>query len=104
MVVGAPQSFQFFRQNTWFLENNGALSKFSYDIFLYLISINKLLKKSVLKIQFYINHASNLKVIVRLITFCKYKMILTDEKATVTYNLVRVYNINLVRRNVFKIN
>ena len=24
MVVGARQSFQFYRQNTWFLENNRA--------------------------------------------------------------------------------
>ena len=46
MVVGARQCIQFFRQNTWFLENNGALSKFSYGIFLYLISISKLPKKS----------------------------------------------------------
>ena len=28
MVVGARQSFQFFGQKTWFLENNRALSKF----------------------------------------------------------------------------
>ena len=28
MVVGARQSFQFLRQITWFLENNGTLSKF----------------------------------------------------------------------------
>ena len=28
MVVGARQSFQIFRQKTWFLENNRALSKF----------------------------------------------------------------------------
>ena len=27
MVVGARQSFHFFKQNTWFLENNRALSK-----------------------------------------------------------------------------
>ena len=27
-VVGAHQSFQIFRQNTWFLENNRTLSKF----------------------------------------------------------------------------
>ena len=42
MVVGARQSFQFFRQNTWFLENNRALSKFLYGILHYLISIIKL--------------------------------------------------------------
>ena len=40
-VVGACQSFQFFRQITWFLENNGALSKILYDILHLLISIIK---------------------------------------------------------------
>ena len=30
MVVGARPSFQFFRQITWFLGNNRALSKFRY--------------------------------------------------------------------------
>ena len=38
MVVGAPQSFQFFRQITWFLENNGALSKFLHEILYCLIN------------------------------------------------------------------
>ena len=32
MVVGTHQNFQFFRQKTWFLENNKALSKFLYGI------------------------------------------------------------------------
>ena len=32
MVVGARQSFQFFRQVIWFLENNRTLSKFKYWI------------------------------------------------------------------------
>ena len=41
MVVGARQSFQFFREETWFRENNGALSKFLYGIWHYLISIIK---------------------------------------------------------------
>ena len=41
-VVGVCQSFQIFRQNTWFLENNRALSKFLYGILHYLISIIKL--------------------------------------------------------------
>ena len=36
MVVGARQSFQFFRQNTWFLENNRALPRFLYEILRYL--------------------------------------------------------------------
>ena len=30
MVVGAHQTFQFFRQKNWFLNNNRALSKFLY--------------------------------------------------------------------------
>ena len=41
MVVGARQSFQVFRQNTLFLENNRALPKFLYEILHYLISIIK---------------------------------------------------------------
>ena len=41
MVVGARQSFQLFRQKTWFLENNRALSKFLYGVSHYLISIIK---------------------------------------------------------------
>ena len=32
MVVGASQSFQFFRQKIWCLENNRALPKFLYGI------------------------------------------------------------------------
>ena len=41
MVVEARQSFQFFRKNTWFLENNIALTKFLYEISHYVISIIK---------------------------------------------------------------
>ena len=40
VVLGA----QFFRQNTWFLKNNRALSKFLCGILRYLISITKLSK------------------------------------------------------------
>ena len=50
MVVGAHQSFQIFRKNTCFLESNGALSKIFCGI-----------KKSALKTQSYIKHASQLK-------------------------------------------
>ena len=32
MVVAPPQSFRFFRQKTWFLENNRGLSKLLYEI------------------------------------------------------------------------
>ena len=42
IVVGAHQSFQFFRQITWFLGNTRALSKFKYWILYHLISIVKL--------------------------------------------------------------
>ena len=42
MVVEVRQSFQFFRQNTWFLENDTALSKFCYGILHNVISITKL--------------------------------------------------------------
>ena len=47
MVVGAHQSFKFFRQNTWFLENHRALSK--------------LYRESVHENQFYIDHTNHLK-------------------------------------------
>ena len=42
MVVEARQSFQFFRQITWFLGNNRTLSKCRYRIFLSFISIIQL--------------------------------------------------------------
>ena len=41
MIVGARQIFQFFRQKTWFLKSNRALSKFLYGILHYLIGIIK---------------------------------------------------------------
>ena len=41
-VVGAHHSFEIFRQNTWFLEDNRALSNFLYGILHYLISNIKL--------------------------------------------------------------
>ena len=42
MVVGAHQSFQFFRQITWFLRNKRVLSKFNYWILHHLLRIIKL--------------------------------------------------------------
>ena len=60
MVVGARQIFRFFRQITWFVRNNRALSKFRYQILHYLNSIIKS-KISLHKTQFYINHTSHLK-------------------------------------------
>ena len=42
MVVGARQSFQFFKQITWFLGNNRAFCKFGNRILLDLTSIIKL--------------------------------------------------------------
>ena len=40
MVVGARDSFHFFRQKTWFLENSRALSKFLFEILHYLLLSN----------------------------------------------------------------
>ena len=59
VVVGAHQSFQFFKQITWFLRNNAALSKFRYQILYYLI--NQVIIKSVGESQFYINYVSHLE-------------------------------------------
>ena len=42
MVVGARQSFQFFRQKTWFLGNNRGLPQFRYRILHKMISTTKL--------------------------------------------------------------
>ena len=53
MIVGARQNFQVFRQKTWFLESNTALSKFLHEVSHYFSSI--------IKKQFYINHPSHLK-------------------------------------------
>ena len=36
-AVGGLQSFKFFRQSTWVLENHGVLSNFLYEILNYLI-------------------------------------------------------------------
>ena len=50
-IVGARQSFQIFIQNTWFLENNRALSKFFYwDFALIIIKLqqNQSTKKTIL--------------------------------------------------------
>ena len=41
-IVRAGQSFQIFRQDTWFLEKNRALSKILYGILHYVIRIIKL--------------------------------------------------------------
>ena len=45
IVVRARKSFQFFGQNTWFLENNRLLSKFLYGMLQCFISITKLQKQ-----------------------------------------------------------
>ena len=43
-VVGACQSFRFFRHTVWFLRNNTILSKFRYRVSYNLIRITKLYK------------------------------------------------------------
>ena len=59
-AAGACQSFQIFRQNTWFLENNRALSKFLYEILHYLISITILYKNQFIKSDFILTTRTNL--------------------------------------------
>ena len=63
MVVGARQSFRFFRQKTWFLENNRGLPylgiRFSLLDYYY-----QIIKTLVRKNQFHINHVSHLKQII----------------------------------------
>ena len=49
IVVEARQSFQFFRQLTWFFRNNRALPKFRYHIFHYLVSIIRFKKNQSIK-------------------------------------------------------
>ena len=51
-VIGARQSFQIFRKNTWLLENNRALSKFLYGISHYLIITIKLQGNQSVKTNF----------------------------------------------------
>ena len=63
MVDGARQTFlQFFRQNTWFLENDGTMSKFLFGIMNYLISINRLLKNQFLKRNFISTTQTTLRI------------------------------------------
>ena len=53
MVVGACQSFQFFRQLTWYFGNNNrALSKFRYQILHHAIRIIRLKKNQSIKANF----------------------------------------------------
>ena len=61
VVVGARQSFQFFRQIAWFLGNNRALSKFRYRILYNLISITKLQKNHSIKADFNLTTRATLK-------------------------------------------
>ena len=64
-ATGSCQSFQFFRQNSWFFENNGALPKYSYIVFLYLTIITKLSNQS-LKPNFILTKQATLKHILIL--------------------------------------
>ena len=59
MVVGARQSFRFFRHLTWFLGNNSFVQIQESDFEL-LNQHYQIIKKSVHKKQFNTNHASHL--------------------------------------------
>ena len=101
MVVGARQNFRFFRENTWFLENNRTLSKVRCGILHYLISIIKLLKKkTVYKTQFFIRHVSHLNQAkwAKVAVFCKrhkLKLSSTEVKRLINYKLNLCFNILL---------
>ena len=69
VLVGACQSFHFFRQNTWFLENNRVLSKFLYGILHYLISITKLSKNQSEKANFILTTEATLRDKIQSILF-----------------------------------
>ena len=60
-VIGARQIFQIFRQNTWFLESNRALSKFLYGILHYLIRIIKYYQNKSIKNNFMSTTQATLK-------------------------------------------
>ena len=62
MVVEARQSFQFFRQVTWFLANARALSKFKYQILYHVISIIKLENNQSVKPNFMLTQGSTTEV------------------------------------------
>ena len=95
MVVGARQ---FFRQNTWFLENNRVASKFLHGILHYLISITK----SVHKTQCYTNHVShtNQKVPQTLGSEFKVKYVLV-EVSTFLKTIVFTFYSQIMVDNVF---
>ena len=61
MVVGARQSFQFFRQVTWFLGNKRASSKLKYWILHHLISIIKLQNNNSVKRNLILKTRATLK-------------------------------------------
>ena len=83
MVVGARQSFHFFRQNAWFLEKNRALSKFLYGILHYLISITKL-------------HWLSIKPNVRLTARAILKILSYEKLATtLKFVLTRFYDVTI---------
>ena len=52
MVVRDRQSFQFFKQNTWFLEDNRALSKFLHGILHYQLVLPNYKKNHSIKPNF----------------------------------------------------
>ena len=64
MVVGARQIFQYFRQMTWLLGSDRALSKFRNRILHNLISIIKLKKNKSVKANFKLTTRATLKLFI----------------------------------------
>ena len=92
MVVGTRQSFQFFRQTTWFLESNGALSKILYEILYYLISI----------IQQYRNQSIKPNLILTTWATLSNKLLLQVGGFRSTVRIVLLIAIPLESLNLFK--
>ena len=62
MVIGARQSFQFFREITWFFGNKRALSILKYWILHHLINIIKLRNNQSVKPNFTLTTRANLSI------------------------------------------
>ena len=85
MVVGARQSFKFFRQITWFLGNKRSLHKFKYWILHHWISIIKLPNNSSVKPNFMLTTQATLIshslswITLRILSNISWKLILNWE-------------------------
>ena len=99
MGVGARQSFQFFRQTTWLLKNNRALSKFRYRILHYLLIIIKLQSNSSVKPNFMLITRTILKE--RIETFKPCRTWAAVSKQCIISNVWTVTNLGLINVHIY---